>query len=277
MRWEQHAGAMVPLAGDSKAPPITLSKLAERDEELAWLMRNRRRWRLVDGHLLSGKREAIAEDLRELMMIGRTKWKSGLRDLAMAGIPVASEGTYGGLGAYPLPGSLAGVALTASEALLIPAANLPIYLPIPQNGVLAPQAYRVVITGSYTVGATPGSMVTTMRFGNATTSPSLGISAGVALTNLTNAFWYLMGDLTIQSVGPPGTNSKVIAQWGIDINTAVGGAVNRASWGITAAASVDTTITAGTNGGCLTMNVNDQSATNHATLTVAQVHFMDWD
>lgn len=257
----------------------TPDTLASRDEELAWCMQNRRPWRLVNGQLLTGKREALAEDLRQAMQLGRTEWKSRYRDLALSGVPLAAEGTYGALAAYPLPAALASVTLTASEALLIPSANLPIYLPIPQNGVLAPQAYRVIICGSYTTAATAGSLVMTARYGNATGSPALSNAATISgyTSSLTSAFWYVMGDITIQSIGAPGTNSKVIAQFNALCNTAVGGASSSTSFGITTPASVDTTVTASTNGGCITLNVNDSGATNHGGLVVAQIHWMDWN
>jgi hypothetical protein len=46
-----------------------------------------------------------------------------------------------------LPVSEAALTLSATEQGLIPAAHIPIYTPLPINGVLAPQAYRVILSG----------------------------------------------------------------------------------------------------------------------------------
>ena len=234
--------------------PLTPAEVLERNDEIAWLIEHERRdWKLVNGRIIG------------------------------SGHPVAmAEGTYSALGAYPPPAALSmAAALSATEAAGITTANQPIYVPILGNSTLAPQAWRFAIAGRYTVTTTPGSMVTSVRLGNANTSPLLGTSAGVAFTaSLTNAFILWKGDLTVQSVGAPGANAKAIGIFDVKVNTAVGGAFNSAVWGTSGgtAVSFDSTLaTPGANGGALWLGLSDSGATNHATVTIDQVHWMDWN
>jgi hypothetical protein len=231
--------------------PLTDAELQCRDEEIQWLIKHEKRnWKLLNGRIIG------------------------------SGAPTAmAEGTYGALGAYPLPGAIAMAALTTTESAFIPAANIATYTPIPANATLAPQAWRFAIAGRYTVTTVPGSLITSFRLGNANTSPLLGTSAAVAQTaSLTNAFALWKGDMTIYSVGAPGTNSKATGIFQAFCNTAVGGAFNSALWGTGATAvSFDSTIALGPNGGGLWMGLSDSGATNHATYTLDQVHWMDWN
>lgn len=235
--------------------PMTTDDLALRDEELTWLLQHEKRnWKLINGRITGSD-----------------------RSFPMGPVAMA-EGTYGALGAYPPPASIAGPAMSTTEAGILSAANIAIYTPMPANSILAPQAWRYVYAMTYTVGATPGTIAFTLRLGNANTSPSLGASAAITQTNLTNAFAVVMGDLTIKSVGAPGTNSKANASSWAYVNTAVGGAYNSALWGTgTTDASFDSTIALGTNGGGLWLGGTDAGATNHATYTIQQIHWMDWN
>jgi len=234
--------------------PMSDDDLAVRDEELTWLLRHEKKnWKLFNGRIT-----------------GRD------RDFPLG--PVNAEGTYGALGAYPPSASIAASALSTTETGLLSAANVAIYTPMPPNSILAPQAWRIVICGVYTAGATPGTVAFTPRIGNANTSPSLGASAAITQTALTNAFWMIKGDITVRSIGGPGTNSKATGVFDAKVNTAVGGAFNTALWGTgTADASFDSTIAIGTNGGGLWIGAVDAGATNHATYTMQQVHWMDWN
>jgi hypothetical protein len=66
----------------------------------------------------------------------------------------------------------------------------------------------------------------------------------------------------------------------VDVNTAVGGAANSALWGTSAGTAVafDSTLASlGANGGALWVGVSDSGATNHATVTVDQIHWLMWD
>jgi hypothetical protein len=232
--------------------PLTSDDLKLRDEEIAWLVEHERRdWRLINGRI------------------------------ARSGDPIMGVGVYGAPAAYSLPGALAGVALSATESALVSNTNAPTYVPIPGNSIKAPAAWRFMIAARYTVTTTPGSMITSFRLGNANSSPLLGTSAAVALTaSLTNAFVRWRGDITIQSVGAPGANSKALGMFNVDVNTAVGGAANSALWGTSAGTAVafDSTLASlGANGGALWVGVSDSGATNHATVTVDQIHWLMWD
>jgi hypothetical protein len=222
--------------------------LKVRDEELAWLIKHERKgWRLINGRIRGSD------------------------------APMAAEGTYGALAAYPLPVSETALTLSATEQGLIPAAHIPVYTPLPINGILAPQAYRFVLAGVFTSVATSGTLTLTPRIGNANTSPSLGASAAQTLTaSLTNGQFHIVGDVTIRSIGLPGANSTAIATCRAVANSAVGGAVTSWLWGTGATAvSFDSTIAAGANGGGLWFGVTFSA--NFPTMTLQQVHMMDWN
>ena len=228
--------------------PMTRDDLKLRDEELDWLVRNKRPWKLINGRIArSGDSTFMA------------------------------EGTYGALAAYPLPVSEAALTLSATEQGLIPAAHIPIYTPLPINGMLAPQAYRFIATGIFTSVATSGNLTTSIRIGNANTSPLLRSSVATAMTaSLTNGQWYLMGDITIRTIGLPGANSTAIATFHQLVNTAVGGACSSIVWGTgVTAVSFDSTIAAAVNGGGIWLG--ELFSANFPTMTLQQVHMMDWN
>jgi hypothetical protein len=181
------------------------------------------------------------------------------------------------LQAYPLPASATGLTLSATEQGLVPAAYIPIYTPLPINGLLGPQAYRWVITGIFTSVATSGTLTITPRLGNANTSPSLGASAAQTLTaSLTNGQFFIMGDITVRSIGLPGANSTAIGTFHAMCNSTVGGAATTWLWGTgTTAVSFDSTITAGANGGGVWFGMTFSA--NFPTFTLQQTHLMDWN
>jgi hypothetical protein len=228
--------------------PMTEVDLKLRDEELHWLIRNERRgWKLINGRIQG------------------------------SGLPTANEGTYGGLMAYPMPASEAALTLSATEQGLIPAAHIPVYAPIPINGILAPQAYRYVLSGIFTSVATSGTLTITPRIGNANTSPSLGASAAQTLTaSLTAGHFIAKADITIRSIGLPGANSTAIGTFTMMANSAVGGAATTWLWGTGATAvSFDSTIAAGANGGGFWFGM--LFSANFPNFTLQQVHVMDWN
>lgn len=232
--------------------PMTTDELQLRNEEIEWLIQQGRRdWSLINGRI------------------------------ARSGEPVMGVGVYGSLIAYPLPGSPTGLTLSATESALVSTGNQPIYTPMLSNSILAPSAWRVMIAARYTVTTTPGSMITSFRIGNANTSPLLGTSASVALTaSLTNAFIVWRGEITVRTIGAPGTNSTALGMFQVDVNTAVGGASNSATWGTSGgtAVSFDSTLTTiGANGGALWVGLSDSGATNHATVTMDQIHWTCWN
>jgi hypothetical protein len=154
-------------------------------------------------------------------------------------------------------------------------------MPIPARSILAPQAWRFAIAGRYTVTTTPGSLITSVRLGNTNAAALLGTSASVALTaSLTNAFVLYKGDITVYKVGTPGSNATASGIFDVKVNTAVGGAFNSAVWGTGATPiAFDSTVApnASAAGGQLWVGVSDTGATNHATITTDQVHWMDWN
>lgn len=234
--------------------PMTADDLALRDEELAWLTGHGQSWSLLNGRLQ--KRSATDRSFG----------------------PLALQGEFTGNVVVPMPASIAGPAMSTTEAGILAAANIAVYTPMASNVTLAPQAWNVVFAGTYTVGATPGTIVFTPRLGNANTSPSLGASAAITQTNLTNAFWRVKGEITVKTLGAPGLNSKANGQFWASVNTAVSGAYNSALWGTgTADASFDSTIALGANGGGLWLGGTDAGATNHSTLTIQQIHWASWN
>jgi hypothetical protein len=235
--------------------PMSPADLACRDEELNWLINEKQRsWRLLNGRLIGSADDSFP--------LG----------------PLAAGGVYGGIAALPIPASIAGPAMSTTEAGILSAGNIAVYTPMLANSITAPQMWEVGVYGTYTVGATPGTIVFTLRLGNANTSPSLGASAAITQTNLTNAFWEVTGRFTVKTVGAPGTNSKANGTWGARVNTAVGGAFNSAEWGTgTTDASFDSTIALGTNGGGLWIGGTDAGATNHATYTIQQLLWGNWN
>jgi hypothetical protein len=251
-------------------------------------MRNFVPWHLINGHMLGASqrgrysRDSIAEDLRQAMQIGRGEWKGRMRDLALSGVATAAEGTYGALGAYPLEAELAGFTPTAATegALLTSAANSALYMPIPQRGLLTPQAYRFVVGGRVTTSATAGNVSFPVRLGNANTSPRLDNSNPQAkVVSITNAIFMVKGDITIQSVGPPGTNSKAMGHFQAFLNNTTTPGGTYLGWvnGSTAAASFDSTVApnSSANGGQVWIGVLESAGPS--PWSVGAVHYMDWN
>jgi hypothetical protein len=273
MRWTKRGEAFI---CESWTPDL----IEDRNERLGWMMRNRVPWSMHNGQLIAKGGREVAQLVNEAMKQGRGEWKTRTRALEALGVPVAAEGSYGALGSYPLEGAIAGSVLSTTETGLMTAANLALYMPIPARATLAPQAWRIVIGARYTAGATPGTVVSTFRLGNANSSPSLGASVAVTQTALTNAFAIWKGDITIYRVGPPGNNATATGIFDVKINTAVGGAFNSVLWGTgSTAAAFDSTVAPGAsaNGGQLWLGLTDAGATNHATYTTDQIHWMDWN
>jgi hypothetical protein len=219
--------------------PMTGDELAVRDEELAWLMRHERRnWRLINGRI-AGK-----------------------------GDPVAAEGTYGALLAYPPAQS--GTAVTGGTAN-VAWWSAAVYSPIPANSVLAPQAYRVIATGTVTSSATAQTLTPSANVGTAVgtglgTGPALSLGASSAQTGM---LWYLIGDLTVRTAGSAGT---VYGMFEIRITNAAGASssIIQALYGNTVQSSIDFTAATGVTLGAT------PSATG-VSVTMTQIHFCDWN
>lgn len=285
LKWTRDGGGL--LLNDTKPDTV-----AERNERLSWLMRNSRPWKLLNGHLIAKpsdidaterdrvqQEDSIARALWEAMHLQRGQAKQIMRELGLAGGPLAAEGTYGALGAYPIAGELASVTPTTTEASLLTAANAALFTPIPANSILAPQAWRFVIAGRVTTTATAANYTWTARLGNANTSPSLGNTVALAKTvSITNAIFISKGDLTVQSIGAPGLNSKAIGHFDSKLNSVAGGAYTSWAWGSAAAATFDASVApnASANGGQFYMGLTASAAAADPWI-VGQVHWMDWN
>jgi hypothetical protein len=274
VRWRREGDGLV-------VDEWTPDTLMERNERLARLMRKGRPWKLINGHLIERQSEMdrTANDLHAAMQLQRGQSKQMLRELELSGVPMMAEGTYGALGSYPLQSELPSVTATTTESGLLSAANGGIYMPIPSNSTLAPQAYRFVLAGRVTTTATAANYTWTIRLGNANTSPSLGASAAIAKTaSITNAVFIEKGDITIQQVGPPGTNAKAMGHFDAKLNSVANGAYIAWAWGSSAQASFDSTVSpnASANGGQVWLGITASAAAADPFI-VGAVHYMDWN
>lgn len=161
---------------------------------------------------------AVLRDIDELKRLHRMTWKYRMQQIRESGLPtMMPEGTYGGLLAYPPAQTITTTSINGTVNLW---SNL-IYTPIPQNSVLAPQAYRIAIAAKITTSTAPGNLgfnplinsTGTWTTGGTAVSGgnTLGATGNVALTaSITNAFYYIVGDLTIRSAG---TTSSIVGMF----------------------------------------------------------------
>lgn len=274
MRWTKRGEAFV---CESWTPDL----VADRDERLGWMMRHCLPWSLLHGQLIPKGGREVTHLLDEAMKLGRGEWKPRMRALEAMGVPVAAEGTYGALGAYPLEAELAAFTPTAATegALLTSAANQALYMPIPARSILGPQAYRFVLSGRVTTSATAGNVSFPVRLGNSNAAVSLGTPNPQAkVVSITNAMFVIKGDITV-SPGIPGTNAKGLGHFQAFLNntTTIGGTYISWLWGSTAAASFDSTVGPNTsaNGGQIWVGVLESAGAS--PWTVGQCHYMDWN
>jgi hypothetical protein len=219
-----------------------------------------------------------------MKMLQRMTWERRQRELVEPGIIIGMpEGTYGGLLAYP-PAQTTTTTSINGTAILFP--NLS-YAPIAANSVLGPQAYRFAICAKITTGATPGNIGFNPLINNAgawTTGgaavsggTSLGATGNVALTaSITNAFYTIIGDLTISK---PGTSSTIscMAHYvstqatsaGLAGPAAIGAGHNLMFGGTTINPDTQLTAQSFQMGGVHTVTT--------ITHNIEQIHFMDWN
>lgn len=272
MRWSRKGEAFV---CESWTPDL----VGDRNERHGWMIKHRLPWSLINGQLIPKGGREVSHLLDEAMKLGRGEWKARTQALEAMGVPMAAEGTYGALGAYPLEAELPSVNSGTTEAGLLTTTNGALYMPIPARSILAPQAWRFVVAGRVTTTATAANLTWTVRLGNANTSPSLGASAAIAKTiSVTNAIWIMKGDITVQRVGIPGTNSTAIGHFDMKLNSAAGGAYTSWLWGSTASASFDSTVGPGAsaNGGQVWLGMTASAAAGDPFIT-GTVHWMDWN
>jgi hypothetical protein len=214
---------------------------------------------------------SVLQDIGDLAALHRQTWKQRQRAILDSGDPTMLEGVYGGLNAYPPGGQLSVTPAATTETLLWPVAT---WTPIPANGMLTPEVYRIAVTISVVYAATPGTSTWTTRFGQATSSPSMGAFAAVTGTASATANATLIGDITVRNTGVAGalgTTSgtavgffhligKLSGTGAVDINQVTGHT----------AATFDPTAAQG-----FAFSVNASVATQaHRT---EQIHWMSWN
>lgn len=225
----------------------------------------------------------VMNDLELLKALHRQTWKTRQRELETSGDPIALEGVYGGLLAYPTAQTITTTSISGTANLW---SNL-VYTPIPQNQVLAPQVYRVVIAAKLATSTSPGNFalnplinsVGTWTTGGTAVSggSTLGATGAVALTaSIATAFYYVMGDLTIRTAG---TSSSIVAMFHcVSTQATSGGLVGPAAVGAGfnllfggTAVSVDTQTTA------QSLQFGAVHTVTTITHSVEQIHWMDWN
>lgn len=155
----------------------------------------------------------VLEDIADLKELQLATWQERQRRILDSGQPyMMPEGIFAALLAYPNAQTVTTTSMNATVNLW---PNL-VYSPIPQNGVLAPQAYRVAIIAKITTVASPGNIqlnplinsTGTWTTGGTAVSGgnSMGAFSATALTaSITNAFYTVLGDVTIRTTGTTGS------------------------------------------------------------------------
>lgn len=224
------------------------------------------------------------QDVDTLIAFERAKWRRRQRELVRSGTPLAMpEGTYGGLIAYPNAQTVTTTSINGTVNLW---SNL-IYTPIPINAVMAPQVYRIMVAAKLTTAATPGnfglnplinSTGTWTTGGTAVSGGStMGATANIALTaSITNAYYYIVGDLTIRNAG---TASVIVSMLHLNStqNTAAGLAGPAAA---TAAYNLlfgGTAVTVDTQTTAQSFQLGAVHTVTTITHNVESIHWLDWN
>jgi hypothetical protein len=222
--------------------PMTRDDLALRDEEIEWLVRHgRQQWGLINGRLKE-KAEPVA------------------------------YGTYAGLAAIPPATTLANVTSLNGEASLW---TTSIFTPWLANALVAPSAWRLLVSWQTTTSTSPGNLTLNPRVGSIAAGSSstggiaLGADAAITLTASITTDWYTEASITVQSIGAPGTNSKAQSSWNWvakPASTGTGAATINDIFGFTQA-SFDASIASG-----IVLGMANTVTT--ITYAVQQIHFI---
>jgi hypothetical protein len=257
--WSEAAGGLL-------FEPFAQDEVDARDEELAWNIKGGRRWQMTNGELVKRDQRDRLDDIGQLMQVERPNWKRIDQELQRAGEPVALEGTYGGLNAYPPAQDLAAVTgVTANTALW----TTSLYSPIPANSVLTPEAFRMAATGRVTTAAA-STMTPNANIG---TAAGTGLAAGPAVTlgtTITNALWFCICDITIRA---PGTAGVAIGCFKMTIGTTAGSATATTTalfGGSATQTAIDFTAAQG-------MTFSSAFSVTTVSVTPTQVHWMSWN
>lgn len=226
----------------------------------------------------------IKGDLDALSAYYKNRWGRMQHRIKESGVPFnMPEGTYGGLLAYPNAQTITTTSINGTVNLW---SNL-VYTPIAINSVMAPQVYRISVAAKITTSTTPGniginplinSTGTWTTGGTAVSGGStLGATGNVALTaSITNAFYRLIGDVTIRTAG---TSSSIVGLFAYDSTQATSGGLagpavvgtgHSLLFGGTAV-TVDTQTTA------QSLQFGAVHTVTTITHNVEQIHFMDWN
>ena len=226
----------------------------------------------------------VLDDIDAFMRLQMLTWEERERRIRASGqATFMPEGTYAGLVAYPAAQTITTTAISGTVNLW-PNGT---YTPIVANSVLGPQAYRVAVAAKITTSTTPGNIGLNPLINSSTTwttggtavsgGSTLGATGNVALTaSITNAFYYIIGDLMIRSAG---TSSSVVGMFhyistqgttsGLAGPAAIGAGHNLLFGGT--AVTVDTQTTA------QSFQLGAVHTVTTITHNVEQPHFMDWN
>jgi hypothetical protein len=226
----------------------------------------------------------VLQDISDLARLHKATWKRRELQIRESGVPtMMPEGTYGGLLAYPPAQTITTTSLNGTVNLWD---NLT-YSPIAKNSVLAPQVYRVAICAKITTSTSPGNIGLNALINNTGTwttggtavsgGSTLGATGNVALTaSITNAFYYVVGDLTIRNAG---TSSVIVAMLHYTSTQATsGGLAGPAAVGAghnLMFGGTSVTVDTQTTGQSFQLGAVHTVAT--ITHNVEQIHFMDWN
>jgi hypothetical protein len=229
---------------------------------------------------------SVWDDIRDAATLARATWREKQYRLVAGGEPLnMPEGTYGGLLAYPPAGTITTTSINGTVNLY---PNLT-FAPLPLNSFLTPQAYRIAIVGKHTTGLTPGNLGINPLINTAGTwttggtavsgGTTMGASSTVTGTaSITNSFFYLVGDLTIRSLGAPGgANASIVGLFHCSLTHPTAGpttvpATGNLLFGGTAV-SIDLVTAATLN----SLQFGGVHTTTAWTWNIEQLHFMDWN
>lgn len=242
------------------------------------------------GQIVASRR--VLDDIGDLAVMHKATWRQRERRMRDEGVPQAmAEGTYGAMMAYPNPATVTTTSISGTVNLWPQL----IYTPIPANGVMSPQAYRIIVGAKLTTVATPANLgwVPTIGATGAWTTAGTAVVGGATLgsitalpltASITNAFYMVVGDITIRTVGNAGANSTAVGMFhyfstqdgsagiagpgGVSVHATAASRHNALFGGTNA--SFDSTIASG-------FSLGATHTVTTITHNVEQIHGCDWN